>query len=459
VKHTRRIIAFFERSETEGRHKDLLKPFPDFLFGATAYKSYLSIADRLVVSGTNFLTLVIVGRVCGMDDLGIFVLAWTVLLAINVIQEAFVLTPFTVFVGQLKEEETQKAYAGATLTLQMFLAAMAMAVVFVTATIMTSLGSDSVIRIASWFLLIAIPAVSMREYARRFMFARLAASQVLALDMIVAFVQFGGIGWFWYYGLLSPGSTFLLIAVATGLPAIIWLILNRSCFNIAERAVIAAETRRHWSFGRWVCAGQISDLAVAHGIVWLIAGMAGIAATGIFAACNSILLAMNPLLFGIGSILLPRSAQANYQHGRKEVGRIVWKTTMLLTISVGLLSLAVALHGEYLIGAFYSLESLDGVQEIVLLLALAKFLGASSFAIENGLIAVNRPDVNLTASIVGLVITFFLAILLTSSFGIIGTAIGVLIGTLFSSLYQIVAFISLVGRPANPVRTRAGPGH
>lgn len=459
MKHTRQIIAFFERSETEGRQEGLLKPFPDFLFGAMAYKSYLSFADRIVVSGTNFLTLVIVGRVCGLDELGIFVLAWTVLLAINVIQEAFVLSPYTVFVGQFKEEEAEKAYAGTTLALQMFLAAMAMAMVFVTATIMTSLGSDSVIRNASWFLLIAIPAVSMREYARRYMFARLAAGQVLALDTIVAFVQLGGMGWLWYYVLLSPGTTFLLVAVANGLPAIIWLILNLSCFNIAERAVIAAETRHHWSFGRWVCAGQMSDLAVTHGIAWLIAGMAGTAATGIFAACNSIVMVVNPLLLGIGSILLPRTAQANHQHGRDEVRRIIWKATMILAISVGMLSLAVALHGEYLIGAFYSLESLDGVQEIVLLLALAKFVGATSFAIDNGLMVVNRPDVNLAASIVSLGVTFFLAILLTSSFGLIGMAIGVLIGTLFGSLYQIVAFIRLVGRPANLVGTRAGPGH
>jgi O-antigen/teichoic acid export membrane protein len=459
VKRTRQIIAFFERSETEGHQDGLLKQFTDFLFGATAYKSYLSIADRIVVSGTNFLTLVVVGRVCGLEDLGIFVLAWTVLLATNVIQEAFVLSPFTVFVGKFKEEETQKAYAGATLTLQMFLAAMAMAVVFIAATIMTSLGGDSVIRIASWFLLIAIPAVSMREYARRFMFARRAAAQVLALDTIVAFLQFGGLGWFWYSGLLSPGSTFLLIAVATGLPAIIWLILNRSFFNIAERAVIATETRRHWSFGRWVCAAQMSDLAITHGVAWLIAVIAGTAATGIFAACNSIVMVINPLLLGIGSILLPRAAQANHQHGRDEVGRIVWKVTMVLAMSVGLLSLAVALNGEYLIGAFYSLESLDGVQETVFLLAIASFAGATSFAIENGLMVINRPDVNLAASTVSLVVTFSMAILLTPSFGVIGTAMGVLIGILSGTLYQIVAFIRLVGGPAGPVGTRAGPGH
>jgi O-antigen/teichoic acid export membrane protein len=132
---------------------------------------------------------------------------------------------------------------------------------------------------------------------------------------------------------------------------------------------------------------------------------------------------------------------------------------MVLAMSVGLLCLAIALHGEYLIGAIYSFESLDGVQEIVLLLALANFFGVVSFAIDNGLMVINRPDVNFAASIVGLIVTLFLAIVLTPSFGVIGTAMGVMIGILSGSLYQVVAFIRLVGGPAGTFGTRAGPGH
>jgi hypothetical protein len=91
---------------------------------------------------------------------------------------------------------------------------------------------------------------------------------------------------------------------------------------------------------------------------------------------------------------------------------------------------------------------LDGVQEIVILLALANFIGATSFAIDNGLLVVNRPDVNFNAALVGFVFTFLFAILLTAPFGLIGSVVGILIGTFFGALFQIIAFVRLVGIPA-----------
>ena len=44
-------------------------------FGATARKGYVSLVDRFIVSGTNFLTMVVVGRYCGLNDLGLFLLS------------------------------------------------------------------------------------------------------------------------------------------------------------------------------------------------------------------------------------------------------------------------------------------------------------------------------------------------------------------------------------------------
>lgn len=433
----------------------LLKPFAGILFGATAYKSYISIVDRSIVSGTNFLTLVVVGRVCGLENLGIFALAWTILLTVNAVQEAFILSPFTVFAGEITRtitgeitgENQRKSYAGAILAMLAILVAAASILTLVGIGVVTNIISDPVIHATGWFLLLAIPAVSLREFVRRYLFAKLAAFHVLMLDAAVAVLQFAGLGLFWYYDLLSAGSTLLLISIATGLPAIVWLGLNFSQFKIPEKAEFTLGIHRHWSFGRWNCAAQMSDLAVTHGIAWLIALTAGTAATGIFAACNSLVMVINPLLFGIGSILLPHAAQANHRHGRDEVARIVWKATGILALSVGVLCLLVAWQGENLIGIFYSLESVDGVREVIILLALANFIGATSFAIDNGLMVVNRQDVNFAASLTGFIVTFLTAIVLASQLGLVGIVSGVLIGGLINAVIQVVAFSRLVGKP------------
>jgi O-antigen/teichoic acid export membrane protein len=378
------------------------------------------------------------------------------LLTVSVIQEALVLSPFTVYLGRFTEQREQKSYAGASLTFQVGLTFAAMVVVLVGATIFANAGGRPQVGIIGWCVLATIPALSMREYARRYLYAHFYAAQVFILDIAVSILQFGGMGLAWYSGWLTPGAALLLIAAASALPATVWFLQNRQRFVAPTRSFLATEFRRHWSFGRWICISQISDLTVTHGIGWLIAAMVGTAATGLFAACNSIVLVLNPLLLGMSSILLPRASQANHRQGRNEVIRIIWKVAGLLTVSGGLLCLLVALNGELLMQVLYSPPTLDGVREIILLLALAGMIGAASHAFDNGLLVINRPEVNRAAAVSGLVMTFVIAFALTPAYGVIGTAWGVVAGTLMASAYQIVGFTRLAGRPNFLAGDRAG---
>lgn len=438
----------------------MLNQFTGFLFGATASKSYISFADRLVVSGTNFLTLVVIGRVCGVEDLGVFVLAWITLLAVNAVQEAFVFSPFTVFFSRIDAEDSRKSYAGAGLAMQFMLGIAAMILVLLIAAIMTGLDTGLTARIVAWCLLLAIPALSMREFVRRFLFARLAALPVMVLDIVVSVLQLGGFALLWALGWLSPGSALLIMALANGLPALLWLGRNRTSFSRPDLTRLKAEISRHWAFGRWNCGAQISDLGIGHGVAWLIAFMAGTAATGVFAACNSIVLVVNPLLFGIGSVLLPRASEAHHRHGMGEVRRIVRKVTLVLSAAVGVVCLLIAVFGEDLVDLFYALESREHVRQIIILLALANFIGAVSHASDSGLLAIGRPDIKLIGSLAGVLATFAVAILLAFPYGVVGIVVGVLAGTSVTTLVLLIAFSRIAGRARDSEAEPAsgGPG-
>ena len=115
-----------------------IKHLVDDLTKTFAFKTGLSIGDRLVYSGINFLTMVAVGRLCGLEDLGVFALAWTVLLTVNVVQEAFILSPFTVAFGRFKDDGQRRRYAGTALIFQMSLAVAIMVLVAVAVTVFSS---------------------------------------------------------------------------------------------------------------------------------------------------------------------------------------------------------------------------------------------------------------------------------------------------------------------------------
>src|SRR5688572_11745385 len=58
----------------------------------------IALMDQAVVSGANFLTSVLVGRWCGLAELGAFALGCTVLVYALALQESFIASPYVVFV-------------------------------------------------------------------------------------------------------------------------------------------------------------------------------------------------------------------------------------------------------------------------------------------------------------------------------------------------------------------------
>lgn len=426
---------------------DSARHFSHMASGSTARKSYLSVADRLVVSGTNFLTMVIVGRVCGMEALGVFALAWTLIIGMIVVSEAVILSPLTVFMGEYAKKAQEKAYCGAVLSLQVTLCALT-AVILAFGLWLTSLWPvDPVILSAGVALVFALPAAGLREFVRRYNFAHMNAAAVFLLDVIVTFIQLAGLAILWGAGMLTPASAILCIAVANSLPSLIWFFHNLQRFRRDAQIGILQVAAQHWIFGRWICCSQLSDLAATHGVTWVIAALAGTAAAGLFAACNSIIMLVNPLLFGIGSILLPRASLAFHEHGLPEVRRIVWKATMIFALTVGAICAGITLGGELIVQSLYSFDDLNEIQILIFLLALAQFLSGSMFAVDSGLMVIKRPDINFKASLLGLLITLGIAVALTPPYGVAGTAFAMVVGNFVGSLMQSAAFIRLVGGP------------
>ena len=64
-------------------------------------RGLLALGDQGLVSITNFATALLIGRVCGKPELGVYTLAWTLLSMVTEISGALITTPYTVFSPQL----------------------------------------------------------------------------------------------------------------------------------------------------------------------------------------------------------------------------------------------------------------------------------------------------------------------------------------------------------------------
>src|SRR3954471_14828370 len=61
-----------------------------------------ALVDQALVSGTRFLTTIIIGRYCGAADLGTYSLAFSLLILGGCFQEAIVTTPYAVLGQRLR---------------------------------------------------------------------------------------------------------------------------------------------------------------------------------------------------------------------------------------------------------------------------------------------------------------------------------------------------------------------
>jgi O-antigen/teichoic acid export membrane protein len=85
-------------------------------------KSVLSIADQAVVSATSFAITVILGRLCGKPEVGLYYLALQVVFFARGVQEQLIASPYLVYNNRKQGEEAAR-YAGSSLVHELALLA------------------------------------------------------------------------------------------------------------------------------------------------------------------------------------------------------------------------------------------------------------------------------------------------------------------------------------------------
>ncbi len=74
----------------------------------------LALVDQAIVSLVSFVSMAIIGRICGASELGIYALALSMVFLVVAVQDSLVSVPYTVFGNRLRER-ARRQYAGSVL--------------------------------------------------------------------------------------------------------------------------------------------------------------------------------------------------------------------------------------------------------------------------------------------------------------------------------------------------------
>lgn len=416
------------------------------VFGMSARKCSVSLVDQIVVSGTNFITTILVGRSGGPEELANYALGFTLVIMIISVLDALIAMPYTIYANRL-EGAARAEYRGVVLLQCGLLSALA---AFVLAgggmAISTGIGPQGLAPVL-YVLSAAIPFYILREFARQFAFAHLNSKTALQLDLCVGTLQIVCIAALAAGGILSAVTAYAAIGAVYAVVALTWLILSRNDF-VVQRDKIFPVIRQNLTFGGWILAGRIvaqlnSDILV----LWLIAFVLGSKATGIFAACMTVVHLSNPFVIGMGQVLTPRVAQAFADNGLREVQRVARKATLFMGLALSGFCIGAFLFGDEALRIFYG-SQYDGNSHTITVLSVSILASALSMPAASSLLVLERPDVSLKASATGLLLTMTVASVLVFPLGVLGVAWGLLCGQIGASAVRWIVFRRMaVNRP------------
>lgn len=392
--------------------------------------SAISICDQAVVSGTSFVTSVLLGRLCGRDELGVYSLAMTLVLFVQGIQDQVICTPYMIFAGRRNGRDLQ-TYSGSSLFHQLLLTLLSMLGLAVAGWFLPQASGWG----ATMFVLVAVtPFLLFREFVRQFSMARLQPRMALAVDCLVSFVQLLGLLACGLGGWLSIPVAFGMIGGACLLSVVGWFVLRKSDFAV-HTSTILPDWKQNWAFARWPLAGQFTGSATPYILPWLLVACHGEAAAGLFAACSTLVGLSRMFVSGVNNIVIPKAARAYAEVGTSGLCAILRNTTLVYATTLGAFSLIVLGAGEWLavstFGAKYS-----GGGTVMTLLALNVLATALSQTAGNGLFAVLQPRANFVADIVLLVATLLAAACCIPTWGASGAAAATLIGTTIAAVWR-----------------------
>jgi O-antigen/teichoic acid export membrane protein len=274
-------------------------------------KDIWALADQVLISGSNFVTMVLAARGLHPEAFGAFTLVYSALLFANVLQSTLITQPHNV-IGAARTGADYVRYTTSTAIVQL---GMTLLCVLAAAGIA---GSAIFLKSPATSLLVALVPViltwQLQEFVRRVLYTEARFAAAFINDMVSYGMQMILIAaLLWRDGLLTGGGVeatdamgdapkiMYCLAITSGAAAVlgIWQ-LRKSLGRQIDRAAFG----ENWRFGRWLAGAEILQWCSSLNVyLYIAAALFGTAASGELKAAQVLFGPARVLAFQLTNIL------------------------------------------------------------------------------------------------------------------------------------------------------------
>jgi len=290
-----------------------------------------ALADQVMVSGSNFLTGILLARYLGLEAFGVFTLAWMAVLFVNSIQFSLISSPM-MSIGPKQAEDKQPAYYGAVLLQQlifsMFSAALMLMGIAASARLFPEWGVEPLI----WPLVAASLAFQVQDFIRRYFFTCGRSTVAFINDAVSYLGQIAVLAWLVFETTLTSAIALWTIAATS----VLAIILGFSSFESlrVDRTIFRQTLQRHWVFSKWLTASALLQWASGNLFIVAAGSVLGAAAVGAMKAAQNIVGVTHILFQGLENIVPIQASRHFSSGGMASLTRYLRKVTIAAAIFV-----------------------------------------------------------------------------------------------------------------------------
>lgn len=395
----------------------------------------LALIDQTMVSGSNFLSGILLARYLGIEEFGRFTLAWLGIELLLSLQNTAIIAPMMTL-GPKQSPSDRRMYYGAV-RVQQLCAAIALTILVCVALVTAhplfpQLGLDRL----GLPLICALLASQYQIFLRRYFFTQSRAATALACDIVrypsqlliiiylVLFHDMDSVAALW---VIAGVATLSCLFAAFRIERLVW-----------DPTFLAETTRRNWEFSKWLISGELLRL-LTQNLFMIVAGtLLGAAAVGALKASQQLLGVVNIIQFGLDNVVPIRAATLAHQNGRAALVSYILRFALFGGLAVSLIVGLVGAFPLFWLGLFYGSEFLDYgyLVQWWSVIFLVAFLGTAS---NYGLRALERTRLIFLAQVFTATFAAIFSYPLVAHLALPGVMIGLI------SLHMIRTSITTVG--------------
>lgn len=321
--------------------------------------THWALADQTVVSGSNFVTGILLARFLGPESFGIFVLLQAIILYMNSFQGALIFQPMMSAAPQLREDQRIHYMHGA-FALQLMLCSVLIGIIAIAAIVIHVFDLYSMLSIDSHIITAVIAAMlafQLHDWQRRYYFVKEKAGSAFLIDIISHGGQVTLLGTAFLLDKLDVAMAFWIIA-GTSFTAFIVGFMRDSLSPVFSHA--KKVLRDGWRTGRdYLVAWQLQWLGT-QGVLMFSAGVVGAEAVGGIRAAQNIVGPINILFLAMENVVPVIAAKKFGISGLKGLLSYLSRITLigsallipvLITVTVFASPIMKMLYGESYVGS------------------------------------------------------------------------------------------------------------